>query len=77
MYPRGVGKMEQFKYLGNVVTADVRCTTDIKMRIGIAKTAFRKMAQLLTNSRLGLPTRKRVIKTCVWSTVLYGCEAWI
>ena len=71
-----VGKVEQFQYLGSVVTADARCTTEIKRRIGIAKTAFRKMAHLLTNSRLGIPTRKRAIKTYVWSTLLYGCEAW-
>ena len=49
---------------------------EIKRRIGIAKTAFRKMAHLLTSSGLGIPTRKRAIKIYVWSTLLYGCEAW-
>ena len=34
------------------------------------------MKNLLTNSRLSLQTRVRAIKTYVWSTLLYGCEAW-
>ena len=71
-----VKKVEQFQYLGSVLTSDARCTTEIKRRIGIAKTAFRKMKNLLTNSRLSLQTRVRAIKTYVWSTLLYGCEAW-
>ena len=58
------------------MTADARCTTEIKARIGIAKTAFRKMNNLLTNSRISMETRKRAVKTYVWSTLLYGCETW-
>ena len=32
----------------------------------------------LTNSRLGIPTRERAIKNMrlVYTTLLYGCEAW-
>ena len=71
-----VGKVEQFQYLGSMVTADARCNVEIKRRIGIAKTAFRKMGHLLTNSHLRLNTRKRAVKTYVWSTLLYGCETW-
>ena len=71
-----VKQVEKFKYLGSTVTADARCTTEIKARIGIAKTAFRKMNNLLTNSRISMETRKRAVKTYVWSTLLYGCETW-
>ena len=71
-----IRKVEQFQYLGSVVTADARCTTEIKRRIGIAKSAFRKISHLLTNRHLTMNTRKRAVKTYVWSTLLYGCEAW-
>ena len=71
-----IRKVEQFQYLGSVVTADARCTTEIKRRIGIAKSAFRKMTRLLTNSHLTMNTKKRAVKTYIWSTLLYGCEAW-
>ena len=71
-----VKKVDQFTYLGSVITADARCDTEIKKRIGIAKTAFRKMSSMLTNRRISIDTRKRAVKTYVWSTLLYGCEAW-
>ena len=67
---------KEFQYLGSILTVDGRSTTEIKRRIGIAKTAFRKMRSLLTNSRLAVKTRVRAIKPYVWSTLLYGCEAW-
>ena len=68
--------VKEFQYLGSILTTDARCTTEIKRRIGIAKTAFRRMKNLLTNSRLSVQTRVRAIKTYVWSTLLYGCETW-
>ena len=34
------------------------------------------MGHFLTNSHLRLSTRKRAVKTYVWSTLLYGCETW-
>ena len=71
-----VKQVEQFKYLGSTLTADGRCTKEINTRIGIAKTAFRKMANLITNSRISIDTRKRAVQTYVWSTLLYGCETW-
>ena len=71
-----IRKVEEFQYLGSLMTTDARCDKEVKKRIGIAKTAFKKMKQLLTSSRISIETRKRAIKTYVWSTLLYGCEAW-
>ena len=71
-----IRKVEEFQYLGSLITSDARCTTEIKRRIGIAKTAFTKMKKMLTNGRISIETRKRAVKTYVWSTLLYGCEAW-
>ena len=72
-----VKNVREFQYLGSILTTDARSTTEIKRRIGIAKTVFRRMKNLLTNSRLSVQTRVRAIKTYVWSTLLYGCKAWI
>ena len=71
-----IKKVQEFQYLGSVLTSDARCCTEIRRRIGIGKTAFRKMKNVLTNSRISIETRKRAVKTYVWSTLLYGCEAW-
>ena len=65
-----VKKMDQFSYLGSVLTADGRCDTEIRRRIRTAKTAYRNMSNMLTSSRLSIKTRKRTIKRYVWSTML-------
>lgn len=73
---RTVERMENFNYLGSAITVDARCDAEIKRRIGIAKTAFCNMRSLLTNRKLSIKTRKRLIKSHVWSTMLYGVESW-
>ena len=65
-----------FNYLGSMITTDARSETEIKRRIGIAKNAFRHMQNLLTNRKLSIKTRKGLIKTHIWSTLLYGAESW-
>ena len=39
---RELKEVDQFKYLGSVLTRDGHCTREIKMRIAIAKEAFNR-----------------------------------
>ena len=50
--------------------------TEIKERIGIPKKSFRDQMNILTNRMINLKTRKRILKSYVWSVLLYGCETW-
>ena len=75
IHRESIKKLEAFQYLGSVLTSDARCTTEIKIRIVIGKTAFWKMKNVLTNSRICTETRRREAETFVWSTLFYGCEA--
>ena len=72
----GIKQVNKFVYLGSTITADAKCNTDIDKRIAVAKKAFTKMRSLLTNERIGFKSRLRFLKTYVWSTLLYGNEAW-
>jgi hypothetical protein len=67
--------VEYFKYLGNIVTNDGRCTYGIKCRIVMAKAAFNKKRALFT-STLDLELRKKLVKCHIWSIALYGAETW-
>ena len=69
-------QVEQFKYLGSILTQDSRCNQEIKTRIAIAKQAFSKMKNFLTNLHISLHSRIRAMKTFIWSTLTYGCETW-
>ena len=37
--------------------------------------AFQKIKSLVTNRAISMGLRKPFLKTDVWSTLLYGCEA--
>lgn len=67
--------MNQFKYLGSVLTKDAYCTKEIRSRIAMAKKAFMKKRTLLTSS-LNLELRKNLVKCYIWSIALYGSETW-
>ena len=58
------------------MTSDGKCRTEIKKRIAIAKASFQKMSTILKNRNISFSTKLRVLKTHVWSILLYGCETW-
>ena len=75
----GGGTLKQvrnFRYLGSLVQEDARCEGDIKGRIGMAKAAFGQLRKILVSLSIGRGTRVRVLRTYVWSVLLFGCEAW-
>ena len=71
-----VKQLNCFEYLGSNITSDGRCVSEIKKRISIAKIKFNKMKGILSNSNISLKTRLNVLKTYIWSTMLYGAETW-
>ena len=69
-------QVQQFKYLGVLVTSDGRCRSEIKSRIGQAKTSFLKMKSIICNNSLSIPIRMRVIQCYIEPILTYGCESW-
>ena len=70
-----LSQVTHFSYLGSVVTEDGYCANEIKCRIARAKEAFSLRKELLTKA-FNLTLKKRIIKTVIWSTLLYGAETW-
>ena len=70
-----IEQVSTFKYLGVNVTSDGRSTSEIITRIAIAKKTFVKKRELLTRS-LSMDTKKKIVKSLIWSTLLYGSESW-
>ena len=69
-----LGEISEFCYLGNTITRDGHCNTDIRSQKGQAKIAFAEIPQLLI-SNIDLEIRKKLFITYVWSVALYHCEA--
>jgi len=71
-----IKQVAEFKYLGTIITEDGRCEREIKTRIGMAKEAFSRLKGLVTNTKMSLSTRKRLVHVFVLPILLYGCECW-
>ena len=63
-------------YLGANVTKDGGSTADIKKRIGLASTTFKRLSSSWQATDIGRKTRVSLFKSLVLSVLLYGCETW-
>ena len=70
-----VEQVQHFQYLGTWISDDGRCEREIKARIGIAKETFRNHKELLTRN-FSKTLKRKIVKTVIWTTVLYGAECW-
>ena len=69
-------QVNNFKYLGTLITADGRCIKEIKSRVTQAKATFHKMKNILCNMSLSIEVRKRVLRSYIEPILLYGSESW-
>ena len=70
-----IEQVAKFCYLGAWITEDGRCDTEIRSRIALAKAAFNRRNELLTNN-MSQSVKKKIVKAVVWSVFLYGSETW-
>jgi hypothetical protein len=67
--------VKQFSYLGSTISEDCKSHIEIRRRIILGKEAFSKNNEIM-RGKLELNLKKRLIKTLIWSVVLYGSETW-
>ena len=76
VHGKPLGQVNSFVYLGSVITSDGRCEKEVKRLMGIAEIEFTSMKKILCGRNIRMPVRRRVLKCYIWSSMLYGCEAW-
>ena len=78
IFIRGVRleKVDLFKYLGEMITKDAKYSKEIRIRIAMAKQAFIKHEKLLRSKKTNKKFEEKMIKSLVWSVLLYGSETW-
>ena len=69
-------QVHKFNYLGSLITSDGRCINEFKRRMAQAKASLQNMKSILTNKRMSLGVRKRVLQCYIEPMLLYGCESW-
>ena len=71
-----IKQTDNYAYLGQTITSNGKCDDEILKIIEIARGAFNSTLKTITARHISMKTRKIIIKTYVWSTLLYGCETW-
>ena len=66
-------QVKSFKYLGGIRDQTGKCDKEIDKRIAMGKESFNKR-KILLNKNFNRELKKRIVKTTVWSVILYACE---
>ena len=65
-----------FIFLGSKITADGRCSHEIKRRLLLGRKVMTNLDSILKIRDITLPKKVRLIKALVFPVVMYGCESW-
>jgi hypothetical protein len=69
--------LEQFPYLGSVISCSGDLTKEVSYRISRASRAFGSLnAAIFQNKTLSVGTKQAVYTTVILPTLLYGAETW-
>ena len=72
-----VGLVEQFQYLGSIISNDGELYTELSDRLAKAAKMFGSLRQsIFTNRSLSVEARRCVYLSTVVATLLYGSETW-
>ena len=70
-----VEAVADFIFLGSKITADSDCSHEIQT-LAPWKKSYDKPRQCTKNRDITLSTKVRIVKTMVFTVVMYGCESW-
>uniref|UniRef100_A0A914WLD1 BED-type domain-containing protein n=1 Tax=Plectus sambesii TaxID=2011161 RepID=A0A914WLD1_9BILA len=71
-----VEELQEFTYLGSVITADGDATRDVTRRIGKAFAIFQRLRSIWNSASLSLHLKLQLFSTIVLLTALYAAETW-
>ena len=71
-----MGTVTDFIFLDSKVTADSDCSHEIKRHPLLGRKAMSNLDSILTSTNITLPTKACLVKSMVYSVVMYGCKSW-
>ena len=67
---------KKFKYLGSIITSDLKADEDVATRIRSATGAFNMMRHVLRSRHVNSKEKAKIYDVIVGSVLLYGSECW-
>ena len=71
-----VETLRDFIFLGSKITAYGDCSHEIKRHLLLGRKVMTNLDSILKSRDITLPTKVCLVKTMVFSVVMYGCESW-
>lgn len=71
-----IEEVNEFCYLGSIITTNSDSDSDIDSRIAKARQAFGMLSGIWRSSIISQKTKIQLFNTNVKSVLLYGCESW-
>ena len=68
--------VDKFVYLGSTVTNQGDCETEIRRRIGMAKSAMTRLNKIWRDRNISRNLKTKIVRTLVFPIFLYGAESW-
>ena len=69
-------EVNQFKYLGSILTKDGTSNREVKARIAAATSALVRLERVFKSNNISFRTKYHLYKSLVTSILMYGCESW-
>ena len=69
-------KQWQSIFLGSKISADGDCSHETKIRLLLGREAITNLDSILKSRDIILSTKVCLVKTMVFSSIMYGCESW-
>jgi hypothetical protein len=71
-----IERVEEFKYLGTMLTDQNSIQEEIKSRLKLGNTCYHSVQNLLSSRLLSKKLKVKIYRTIFFPVVLYGCETW-
>ena len=71
-----IENVNKFEYFGSLLTWDNNCTEEIKRRISKATGALPSIKHIISNGKIKVESKIKILTTTVFSVLLYASETW-
>ena len=71
-----VETVSDFLFGGSKITADDDCSHEIKRCLLLGRKVMTNLDSIFKSRDITLPTKVCLVKTIVFSVIMYGCENW-
>ena len=65
-----------YLFIGSKIIAGGDCSHEIKRCLPLGREVMTKLDGILKNRGITLPTNVRLLKSMVFTVVMYGCQSW-